>query len=33
VVLARLTLGERWTRAQQIGLVVALVAGVLISVG
>jgi drug/metabolite transporter (DMT)-like permease len=33
VVLARLTLGERWTAAQRLGLAVALAAGVLISVG
>jgi drug/metabolite transporter (DMT)-like permease len=33
VVLARVTLGERWTMAQGIGLGLALVAGVLISIG
>lgn len=33
VVAARLTLGERWTVAQGVGLVIALGAGVLISIG
>jgi drug/metabolite transporter (DMT)-like permease len=33
VLLARLTLGERWTAAQVAGLVLALVAGVCISIG
>lgn len=33
VLIARLTLGERWSMAQRVGLIVALAAGVLISVG